>query len=65
MDHHAFVHVADADLVPELGGEWLRRGKSLAVEREPVRAIVEDEHEVLVHLLDGPRLPRLHDEGAQ
>ena len=43
MDHQAFVHVADADPLPQLRDDRLRGGKPLAVHGVPVRAVVEDQ----------------------
>ena len=51
VDHHPFVHEANAQLLAELRDDRLRRGKALAVEGVAVRAVVEDEHFVDVGLI--------------
>ena len=65
VEHLPLVHVADQHLLPQLGDE--RRGgrEALAVDREAVRPVVEDERVLLVERRARLRVLRIDDEGPQ
>jgi len=65
MDHHPFVHEADAQLLTDLYADRLSRGKTLAVERVPMGAVVQHQGVVHIGALDLGRSSRLHDERAE
>ena len=65
MNHHSFVHEANAEFLSELGDNGLGGGEALAVQGISVRAIVQNEDVVGIGLFDRKRVLRLDDESSE
>src|SRR5687768_919592 len=65
MNHHAFVHEADAQLLARLYLHRLGCREALPVAGVAVRTVVENERVIHVSSLDLRRIPGLDEKGAE